>query len=302
VYAVSLALFIAFAAVTQRLRNPPIPSVVIEPGSIVRNALFLHSLPDGMVINPPAWSLPGEVVAYALFPLLVLAVIRIPRAWLAFGLAAVVAIAGATLIAATYTDAFDYSLYELSWMRAGWAFPAGCLLARGWMLMGDRGRSRGWDVVAMLGVVGVFGAIMTGDPSPTFYLPPAGLPFLCLVVVGCAGATGWVARALSGRIVVWGGQVSYSIYLTHYVVTFAYVEIVRRNDLATAPIAVRLLGLALAIAVVVALGAAFYHLVEEPARRAISRPAGHPRSRAPCDPIADMTRCRSTLSAVDPVV
>jgi len=276
VYALSLALFIAFVAITQRLTDPPIPSAVIEPGSIIRNALFLHSLPDGMVINPPAWSLPGEVVAYALFPVLVLAVVRIPRAWIAFGLAALVAIAGATLIAATYTDDFGYSLYELSWMRAGWAFPAGCLLARGWALMGDRGRSPVWDVIAVLGVLGVFVAIMTGDPSPTFYLPPAGLPFLRLVVVGCAGASGWVDRALSGRVVVWGGRISYSIYLTHYVVVLTYVEIVRRNDLATAAAPVRVAGLALAIAAVVALGAAFYHLVEEPARRAISRPRRTP--------------------------
>jgi peptidoglycan/LPS O-acetylase OafA/YrhL len=272
VYALSLALFIAFVAVTQRLSDPPIPSVVIGPGSIVRNVLFLQSLPDGMVINPPAWSLPAEVVAYALFPLLVLAVIRIRSASLAFGLATVIAIAGASLIAATYTDDFGYSLYELSWMRAGWAFPAGCLLARGWMLMGDRRQSRAWDAVAALGFVGVFGAIMTGDPSPTFYLPPAGLPFLCLIVVGCAGATGWVARALSGRVVVWSGRISYSIYLTHYVVASAYVEIVRRNDIATAPVAVRLVGLIQVITAIVALGAAFYHLVEEPARRAISRP------------------------------
>ena len=82
---------------------------------------------------------------------------------------------------------------------------------------------------------------MTGDPSPTFYLPPAGLPFLCLIVVGCAGATGWVARALSGRVIVWGGRISYSIYLTHYVVALAYVEVVRRNDITTAPVALRVL-------------------------------------------------------------
>ena len=271
VYALSLALFIVFVAVTQRLSDPPIPSVVIEPGSIVRNALFLQSLPDGIVINPPSWSLPGEVVAYALFPLLVLAVVRIRKASIAFGLAAVIAIAGASLIAVTYTDDFGYSLYELSWMRAGWAFPAGCLLAQGWMLLGDRGRSPAWDVVAALGFAGLFGAIMTGDPSPTFYLPPAGLPFLCLIVVGCAGATGWVARALSGRVIVWGGRISYSIYLTHYVVALAYVEVVRRNDITTAAVALRVLALVMALAVVVALGAAFYHLVEEPARRAISR-------------------------------
>ena len=276
VYALALALFIAFVAVTQQLDDPPIPSAVIEPGSVVRNALFLQSLPDGMVINPPSWSLPGEVVAYALFPVLVVAVVRIRTAPVAFGLAAVIAIAGATLIASTYTDDFGYSLYELSWMRAGWAFPAGCLLARGWMLLGDSRRSPVWDVVAGLGFAGLLVALLTGDPSPTFYLPPAGLPFLCLIVVGCAGATGWVGRTLSGRLVVWGGRISYSVYLTHYVVALAYVEVLRRNDIATAPVAVRVLCLVGAIAAVVALGAAFYHLVEEPARRAISRPRRAP--------------------------
>ena len=75
---------------------------------------------------------------------------------------------------------------------------------------------------------------------------------------------------------VWGGRISYSIYLTHYVVALAYVEIVRRNDILNAPVAVRIMLLTSAIAVVVALGAAFYHLVEEPARRAISRPRRAP--------------------------
>lgn len=282
VYALSLAMFVAFVALTQGLDDPPVPSAVIAPESILRNALFLHSLPDGIVINPPAWSLPGEVVAYALFPVLVLAVVRIRRASVAFGLAALVAIAGATLIGVTYTERYGYSLYELSWMRAGWAFPAGCLLARGWTLLGDRGRSQRWDLVAVAGVIGVFVAIMTGDPSPTFYLPPAGLPFLCLVVIGCAGATGWVARALSGRTIVWGGRISYSIYLTHYVVTYAYLEVAERSELDTAPVAVRLVGLLLAIGAVVGLGAAFYHLVEEPARRALSRrPAAAVRTQRP---------------------
>lgn len=282
VYALALALFITFIALSQGLSNPPIPSVVIEPTSILRNALFLHSLPDGIVINPPAWSLPGEVVAYALFPLLVLGLVRIPRASIAFGLAAAVAVAGATLIAVTYTERFGYSLYELSWMRAGWAFPAGCLLARGWMLLGDRRRSWQWDVVAVVGALGVVVAILTGDPSPTFYLPPAGLPFLCLVVVGCAGATGWVYGALSHRVTVWGGRISYSLYLTHYLVVYVYLEIVVRNDVADAPFAVRLGGLLLAIVVVVALGAACYHLVEEPARRALSRrPAPTVRTEQP---------------------
>ncbi|MEV7398059.1 acyltransferase [Aeromicrobium sp. NPDC092404] len=271
VYALSMALVIAFAVATQRLADPPIPSVVIERSSIIRNALFLQSSPGGIVINPPAWSLPGEVAAYALFPVLVLAVVRIPTSWMAFGLAAAIAIAGSMLIAVTWSDDFGYPLYELSWMRAGWAFPAGCLVARGWVLMADRGRSQAWDVVAAVGVLGMFAAVMTGDPGPTFYLPLAALPFLCLIVVGCAGATGWVARALSGRAIVWGGRISYSVYLTHYVVAYAYDKIVERRDVATAPWPVRVAGLVLAIAVVVALGATVYHLVEEPARRAISR-------------------------------
>ena len=150
VYALSLALFIVFVAVTQRLSDPPIPSVVIEPGSIVRNALFLQSLPDGIVINPPSWSLPGEVVAYALFPLLVLAVVRIRTASVAFGLAAVIAIAGASLIAVTYTDDFGYSLYECRGCGpAGRSRPAACSPAAGccWVTW----PVPAWDVVAALG-------------------------------------------------------------------------------------------------------------------------------------------------------
>ncbi len=172
VYAAALVAFIALGHLLRNTDSPPIPPPALETSVIVRNALFLQSLPDGIVINPPAWSLPGEVAAYALFPLLVLAVVRVPRAWIAFALAAALAVIGATVIATTYTERFGYSLYELSWMRVCWAFPAGCLLARGWALCG-RSESRWWDATATLGAVGVVVAVKLGDPSPGFYLPPA---------------------------------------------------------------------------------------------------------------------------------
>lgn len=270
VYAAALVAFVALGHLLRNTDSPPIPPAALEASVIVRNALFLQSLPDGIVINPPAWSLPGEVAAYALFPLLVLAVVRVPRAWIAFGLAAVLAVIGATVIAATYTERFGYALYELSWMRVCWAFPAGCLLARGWALCG-RSESRWWDATAAVGAIGVVVAVKLGDPSPGFYLPPAALPFLGMIVLGCAGAAGWVRWLLSGRLIVWGGRISYSVYLTHYLVVYAYLQVLEQRDVLDASAAVQLGWLALAIMVVVALGASFHHLVEEPARRSLSR-------------------------------
>ncbi|MDX6276987.1 MAG: hypothetical protein QOJ72_1115 [Nocardioidaceae bacterium] len=271
VHFVAVVVFVGFGLLALSLRQPPIATYVMHVGNIVRNLLFLHTIHGGIAIDPPAWSLPDEVVAYLTFPVLVLAIVRIKRPTTAFVLAAVVAIAGAWIIASTYTDDFGFTTYKLSWMRVAFTFPVGCLLSRGWMLLGDRRKSRLWDAVAAIGLVGVVVAILLGTPHPGFYLPPAAIPFLGLIVIGCAGATGVVRQALANRLVMWAGRISYSVYMTHYLIVLLYVQLLVHTNIPTSSPGLKVYWFLATVTAIFIVGAACYRYVEEPARRAIGR-------------------------------
>jgi peptidoglycan/LPS O-acetylase OafA/YrhL len=271
VHFVAVVVFVIFGLFALSLSQPPIAAHILHLGNIVRNLLFLHTIHGGIAIDSPAWSLPDEVVAYLTFPLLVLAIVRIKRPTTAFVLAAIVSIGGAWIIAVTYADDVDFFNYKLSWLRVAATFPVGCLLSRGWMLLGDRRKSRVWDGVALVGLAGMITVILTGHPHPNFYIPPAAFPFLGLIVIGCAGATGIVRQALSHRLVVWAGRISFSVYMTHYLIVLIYVEMLVHTNILTSSPGIKIYWFLATLIAIVILGAGSYRYVEEPARRALGR-------------------------------
>ncbi|MEJ2887929.1 acyltransferase family protein [Actinomycetospora aeridis] len=95
------------------------------------------------------------------------------------------------------------------------------------------------------------------------------LPFIVLFVFAVLGTAGPVQRALASPAMQWGGRVSYSVYLTHFLVLVVLEDLGVWQRVASAPLIVRLATLAGGLALVVAVGAATHRLVEEPARRAL---------------------------------
>ena len=97
------------------------------------------------------------------------------------------------------------------------------------------------------------------------------LPFLGLIVLACAGATGPVAKFLGSCVIEWGGRVSYSVYMTHYLVIIVTFNVLSRLEMGTKPFAVRGLSYALVLALIVVVGVGTYYVVEEPARKYLRR-------------------------------
>lgn len=92
------------------------------------------------------------------------------------------------------------------------------------------------------------------------------LPSISVLLLGCAFApTQWVPRLLSSRILVWGGEASYSVYLIHIVLYSRF----RANSFVSAEMsAIRAAGTMLLI---IFIARALYETLERPARSGARR-------------------------------
>jgi peptidoglycan/LPS O-acetylase OafA/YrhL len=171
---------------------------------------------DRLTWNGPAWSVSAEALAYLVFPILALLLFRLDRAvrartlvWL--GLAALVPILvlGAESLHGPFT-----------WLiRLAGAFTAGALAAlavrKVWSHVGDH-RYASWPaVLTWLSAAGILGTLYM-----TYYLdrPQArilAVVFFPLLLVGLSLSRSGIARFLGTRPMVFGGRISYSLYLTH---------------------------------------------------------------------------------------
>ncbi|MEX5256851.1 acyltransferase family protein [Kocuria arenosa] len=241
-------------------------------GNFMANILMLQSVPPFSAWNGPAWSICSEFAAYLAFPLIALWVARIRNARAGLTAAAAVLLGGTALmlLIVAYINPSPTS-HELIWLRISTEFTAGALLYAGWRHLGPMRQGPWWGwvaVVAVAGVVVLLGVI--GDGSP-FVL--ATVPLIGVFVLACAGATGWLLRLLGSKVMIWGGKVSYSVYMTHFILLMAFGKILPWDAYVDSSLETRLGVMAAYYLMVIIAGASCYYLVEEPARRAIRRTA-----------------------------
>ena len=238
--------------------------------NFVMNVFLLQTVPPNDPWNPPSWSITVEFGAYLAFPALALVLGRIRTSRWAFALAAAtVVVAG--LVFRDVAAEPNLPGYTFAWLRIAFEFLVGCLLYVGWRKLGNRAHGAWWDWCAIFGAVAVVASIALVDINEVMFVPELTVAGIALFVLGCAGAIGPIHRFFSSRIMVWGGQISYSVYMTHFLIATVLGKLVDWEQLADENWALRLLILSACMGLVVAVGAACYWIVEEPGRKYLRR-------------------------------
>ena len=224
---------------------------------------------DRPSFNAPAWSISSEWFAYLCAPVLFVLAARLRRGATALLLAAA---AYGVMLAVFATMALpNGNLEHMFYVRIMGEFVGGMLLCLAWL----RGGVRMERAAVVLPLTLVVVAVLPAASSGHYWAAPA----LGLAVAGLAASRGRVARALSVRWMVLGGEASYALYLTHVLVQ----PLVRsatgwaagsplRSVLALAGIVLGLAGIAWVV----------HTRVEQPARRWLQR-VGRTRSDRQAD-------------------
>ena len=237
--------------------------------------------------NGPSWSISTEFGFYVLFPLLILNFER-TWWWKLAGSAALVA----TLVAICnaldlpmpkiYADGLNY--YGVMYLNPAarlLEFVAGMCAALAWVKLSARmsvprvsisGTILEIAAVAFVVAGPAIGAVVYGA-IPLLHSPPATLWFqnsgaivvqATVLIAVLAAHRGWISRMLSFAPLLFLGEISYAIYLTHY--TLSRWIFVNRPSLADLSEPMVLAGYLLAVFGVSAL---IFLCIERPARRAI---------------------------------
>jgi peptidoglycan/LPS O-acetylase OafA/YrhL len=235
--------------------------------------LWFEPFFDGTSWDGPAWSISAEWLAYLVFGLAVLIIFRMSLVTRARSLLLLAFVA--TLPPTVLLLASGHFYTPWSWLpRILCQFVAGalaCAAVRRLRLSDRAQRVAGY--LSLLIVAVIVAVLYYYDKNPVAgMVDPGGvvdLLFMPLVVALTVGV-GSLPRLLSTRLMVYGGQISFSLYMVHEIVhttwNWAVIEYTIEMPKSTAKLVV--VGLLLA-----ALGAAMllYHFVEEPARRWMRR-------------------------------
>ncbi|HKB54682.1 MAG TPA: acyltransferase [Ramlibacter sp.] len=266
-----------------------------DPVAVLTNLLMAQSLNvhDMLTWNGPSWSISAEWWTYVLFAFV--AVVAGVRNWL---LAAVAIAAPLVLLRLTRTG-MDVT-YDWGLIRSVFGFALGVACCRGYRLLRPRTQRAGALhessraalatalEFAVLAAVVLF--VSFAGKSNWSLLAPFVFSAAVLVFAGEGGA---VSRLFRTRPLKWIGQLSYSIYLTHFLLVITLPAVLKRIlhvDLWT-PFAiaggetVQLYGrdnvqgtllYLLVLAITLAFSAFTYRWVETPGREWSRRWAGRP--------------------------
>jgi len=231
------------------------------PGGFLANVLMVHAWGGGGTSwNYPAWSISAEWFVYLLFPLIALGFARLGVR------TALRALAGLLVTLAVGLPLLDLGegVEGVPLVRVTVEFLAGCFLCVIHRNVRRRGGLHGW--VLPISLLLVVGLVWLSD-ARTLVVAPA----MVLVVWSAAQASGPVAAWLASRPMVFWGQVSFALYMTHAIVIFVLQHVVVPESFGGSPLPVRLAVLAGYLAVMAAVAVAAFLLVEKPSRERLRR-------------------------------
>lgn len=279
-YVAVLLLAGALIALRARLWDSA-PSGKLEPVAFLEQLfmvqLWHRSDTAGSSWSGPAWSLSAEWLAYLLFPLLVLAVLRLQRRLRVRALfVASLAAMGPLMVAGLLNRGFGV---EYAWLlRILCEFVAGMLLCAAisrLRLTARQRRTAGVLAIALLvALVGwYYVAFHAGHQWWSGFAILAFLPLIGFLAVG----HGPLTSLLATRALVLGGGLSYGLYLLHSPMLYLFRDATRYSRLHLDPLP-RYYAELCWIPVIVLLAWATFRFLEEPARRTLRGMLDHPFS------------------------
>jgi peptidoglycan/LPS O-acetylase OafA/YrhL len=262
-------LLAAVALVSIEVR-PVHTAALWRPGDVLWHVLLLHAwgLAESVGWNQPSWSISAEWFAYLLFPLIAPLLQKIGSATMGYVLAAAALLATFWIFRSQDWGIADSWVGAPALVRVEGEFICGAALSRAVSL------SQGWRLsrhADWLGA-GAFALFVLGASTaiPDFPL----ITLLALTILGAAAATGPFASAVGSAPMVWLGEISYSLYMTHFVV-FSIVEHPALGlGIPTWSWGGRMVALAITIAICLAAAVAMFQLVERPMRTRLRNYAG----------------------------
>jgi peptidoglycan/LPS O-acetylase OafA/YrhL len=209
--ATALACLLLFAGATA-VGHPLKDSRMFSLPAIVANFLMVHAwgVVDHLSVNGPSWSVSAEWFAYLLFPLAAWAVLRSPLGSITTLVAAV-----GVFLGVYYLDVYVWAsppllterTFDFGILRIGVEFPIGVALYR---VFRERPHdfARPWQALA---------AVLLTLLAMQFQWEQAlvVLLFAALIYFCAANESADRLRPLAHRWLVYGGEISYSIYLVH---------------------------------------------------------------------------------------
>jgi peptidoglycan/LPS O-acetylase OafA/YrhL len=162
--------------------------------------------------NGPAWSLSAEVVAYAAFPPLAFAFMRVRSVALCFvGAGLSLAALMVLLVLGHHTGDSPTGTFGL--IRCVFSFIAGSLMARAFLLGAESdpvaARRGGWLSWASVGFIAATLAVQPLNMFAVFGF--------CGLIYALAFQRGGVNRLMSSAPMMFLGRISFSLYIIHYV-------------------------------------------------------------------------------------
>jgi peptidoglycan/LPS O-acetylase OafA/YrhL len=225
---------------------------------------------DRLTWNGPAWSVSAEALAYVAFPVLALLLFRLDR-----GLRArTLGILGLAVLAPLMIEGAINLYGPYVWLiRLAGAFVAGSLAAlavrKVWAHV-DSHRHRSWPtVLTWLSTAGILATLYVSYAIDRPAARILAVLFFPLLIVGLSLSRSGLARLLATRPLVFGGRISYSVYLTHMVLVIEpfWALQTRWPDVLADDTAVAA-GFFLAVPVLACVtGWLLWRFVEEPAQR-----------------------------------
>lgn len=308
VYLVTLHLAAAWVIFTLHVGHVPSENVdQLTAVSYVRQILLVQlwfqPFFDGSSWDGPAWSISAEWLAYLLFGVLALVIFRMAQVTRTRSLIVLAVLASSPPVLLLLVSGHFYTPW--SWLpRIVMQFVAGALACAAVrrLVIGERGQ-RIAGYLAVLLTASVVGILYLVDAHPMSGVVDSGgvvdLLFVPLVITLAVGA-GTLPALLSTRLMVYGGQISFALYMVHELVHTAWTWTAAQFELTLhgAPGKLTVLGV---LAVAFAGAVVLFHGVEEPARKWMRKMVGTgkptPVSTGNVQSIDEAMETRKALSA-----